>query len=162
MDSAGASMAMEASRSVLKGERHPRIYDEVMFFHTAGYRFPYDNMHYVAVAGGNSFYEKRRRMRGQPNRPQSAVMAMASTPLQAAKALASPVKKVLKAPVRAAKKILPISQEVEESAEPVEVIPVAAPRRPVVAVEPDASRFGEPVAPTAGKTGRVVRKPAPL
>lgn len=161
MDSAGASLAMEASRSVLKGERHPRIYDEVMFFHTAGHRFPYDNMHYVAVAGGNSFYEKRRRMRGQPNRSQSAVMAMAQTPLQAAKALASPVKRVLRAPVRAAKKILPISQEIEEVAEPVTVAPIAAPRRPVVDMQPDAARFEPLPMATSGKTGRVTRKPAP-
>jgi hypothetical protein len=32
-----------------------------MFFHTQGLRFPYDNMHYVAIAGGNAFYEKRGR-----------------------------------------------------------------------------------------------------
>ena len=30
-----------------------------MFFHTAGYSFPYRNMHYVVVAGGNAFYQKR-------------------------------------------------------------------------------------------------------
>lgn len=30
-----------------------------MFFHTSGLKFPYDNMYYVTVAGGNSFYEKR-------------------------------------------------------------------------------------------------------
>ncbi len=30
-----------------------------MFFHAAGHRFPYDNMQYVLVAGGNAFYEKR-------------------------------------------------------------------------------------------------------
>jgi len=28
------------------------------FFHTAGLTFPYNNMHYVLVAGGNAFYEK--------------------------------------------------------------------------------------------------------
>jgi len=32
-----------------------------MFFHTAGLRFPYKNMHYVLQAGGNAFYEKRSR-----------------------------------------------------------------------------------------------------
>lgn len=47
-----------AARAVLRGERHPLI-GKAMFFHTAGYRFPYDNMHYVLVAGGNAFYEKR-------------------------------------------------------------------------------------------------------
>ena len=65
---------MEAAQAVLKGERHPKIYKEVMFFHTAGYRYPYDNMHYVVVAGGNSFYEKRRRMRGMSNTPQTAIL----------------------------------------------------------------------------------------
>lgn len=49
----------EAARSVLRGERHPMI-GNAMFFHTAGYRAGYDNMHYVLVAGGNAFYERRR------------------------------------------------------------------------------------------------------
>ena len=31
-----------------------------MFFHRAGLTFPYKNMHYVLVAGGNAFYEKRQ------------------------------------------------------------------------------------------------------
>jgi spore germination cell wall hydrolase CwlJ-like protein len=30
------------------------------FFHAATHRFGYDNMHYVLVAGGNAFYEKRK------------------------------------------------------------------------------------------------------
>lgn len=49
----------QAALSVLRGERHPHVAN-AMFFHTHGYRFPYDNMHYVLVAGGNAFYEKRR------------------------------------------------------------------------------------------------------
>ncbi len=32
---------------------------ERKFFHTEGYSFPYTHMHYVLVAGGNAFYEKR-------------------------------------------------------------------------------------------------------
>ena len=32
-----------------------------MHFHTAGLTFPYTNMHYVALAGGNTFYEKTDR-----------------------------------------------------------------------------------------------------
>lgn len=46
--------------AVLKGQRHPKL-KNAMFFHTAGLKFPYNNMHYVLVAGGNSFYEKRNR-----------------------------------------------------------------------------------------------------
>ncbi len=49
----------EAASAVLRGERHPLI-GNAMFFHTAGYRAGYDNMHYVLVAGGNAFYERRR------------------------------------------------------------------------------------------------------
>lgn len=53
-----ARVAQVADR-VLAGERHPQMPHEAMFFHTAGLTFPYNNMHYVLVAGGNAFYEKR-------------------------------------------------------------------------------------------------------
>ncbi|GAB1580423.1 cell wall hydrolase [Phyllobacterium phragmitis] len=49
-----------AADAVLRGERHSKLRN-AMFFHTAGLKFPYRNMHYVLVAGGNAFYEKRRR-----------------------------------------------------------------------------------------------------
>jgi hypothetical protein len=42
---------------ILAGQRHPGV-GRAMFFHTAGISFPYGNMHYVLVAGGNAFYEK--------------------------------------------------------------------------------------------------------
>lgn len=47
----------EVTDAVLAGERHPKV-GKAMFFHTAGYHFHYNNMHYVAAAGGNVFYEK--------------------------------------------------------------------------------------------------------
>ncbi|WP_418904221.1 cell wall hydrolase [Cereibacter sphaeroides] len=59
MESRSLPLVRETARSVLKGERHPMI-GNAMFFHTAGRRYPYDNMHYVLVAGGNAFYEKRK------------------------------------------------------------------------------------------------------
>jgi spore germination cell wall hydrolase CwlJ-like protein len=34
-----------------------------MFFHVAGMKFPYKNMRYVHVAGGNTFYYKASRKR---------------------------------------------------------------------------------------------------
>ncbi|MCS0504762.1 cell wall hydrolase [Ancylobacter mangrovi] len=46
--------------AVLSGKRSDAV-GKAMHFHTAGYTFPYRNMHYVAVAGGNAFYEKRGR-----------------------------------------------------------------------------------------------------
>ncbi|WP_425374242.1 cell wall hydrolase [Neorhizobium lilium] len=57
----------KAAEAVLKGARHPDV-KEAMFFHRKGLRFGYDNMHYVAVAGGNEFYEKR----GQDGQLQTA------------------------------------------------------------------------------------------
>lgn len=60
MNSKALPDVREAADAVLKGERHPKL-KNAMFFHTAGLKFPYKNMHYVLVAGGNSFYEKRRK-----------------------------------------------------------------------------------------------------
>ena len=37
---------------------HGESYGGAKFFHTSGYSFPYNNMHYVAEAGGNVFYWK--------------------------------------------------------------------------------------------------------
>ena len=46
-----------AADKVLDGYRHPEL-DRAMYFHMAGLKFPYDNMHYQLVAGGNAFYER--------------------------------------------------------------------------------------------------------
>ncbi len=54
----------ELAQSILSGKRHPAMNDKVMFFHQAGLKFPYKNMHYVVVAGGNTFYYKTGRRRG--------------------------------------------------------------------------------------------------
>jgi hypothetical protein len=49
--------ALRTADAVLAGDRHSGV-GRAQFFHTAGYTFPYQNMHYVALAGGNAFYEK--------------------------------------------------------------------------------------------------------
>lgn len=49
--------AAQVADAVLHGARHPGV-RSAKHFHTAGLRFPYNNMHYVLVAGGNEFYEK--------------------------------------------------------------------------------------------------------
>ena len=49
--------AAQVADAVLAGARHPGVRD-AKHFHTAGLRFPYNNMHYVLEAGGNEFYEK--------------------------------------------------------------------------------------------------------
>lgn len=60
MNSRALPDVQNAAEAVLKGERHPAV-GKAMFFHQAGLKFPYKNMHYVLTAGGNSFYEKRSR-----------------------------------------------------------------------------------------------------
>ncbi|TPK91022.1 cell wall hydrolase [Mesorhizobium sp. B2-4-17] len=62
----------EAADAVLKGERKAKL-KNTMYFHTAGLRFPYNNMHYTMVAGGNAFYEKRgRNWQPLPDEPMVA------------------------------------------------------------------------------------------
>jgi spore germination cell wall hydrolase CwlJ-like protein len=51
-------LAGRVADQVLAGARHPGV-RRAQHFHTAGLRFPYNNMHYVLEAGGNEFYEKR-------------------------------------------------------------------------------------------------------
>jgi spore germination cell wall hydrolase CwlJ-like protein len=72
---------MAAADAVLKGERHPKI-GNAKFFHTAGLKFPYKNMHYVHVAGGNAFYEKRSRARraAEPVRQQTEIASAVPLP----------------------------------------------------------------------------------
>jgi spore germination cell wall hydrolase CwlJ-like protein len=57
MSGPGRVRAERVADAVLAGERHPGV-GRAMYFHTAGVSFPYRNMHYVLVAGGNAFYEK--------------------------------------------------------------------------------------------------------
>ncbi|NDW06113.1 cell wall hydrolase [Jiella pacifica] len=57
---AGKELAMQVAYRVLDGERHKGV-DKAKFFHTAGMNFPYRNMSYRLIAGGNAFYEKVSR-----------------------------------------------------------------------------------------------------
>ncbi len=77
MDSKALPEVQSAAEAVLEGERHPKVKD-AMFFHTAGLKFPYKNMHYVLVAGGNAFYEKRGRKRMPAQQPDGQVVAVAA------------------------------------------------------------------------------------
>ncbi|MEJ6781855.1 cell wall hydrolase [Aminobacter sp. Piv2-1] len=78
MNSKALPDVQAAADAVLKGERHPKVTPNVMFFHTAGLKFPYKNMFYTAVAGGNAFYEKRSRNRPRlPAEPETVVASAA-------------------------------------------------------------------------------------
>lgn len=76
MDGEAADRARRAAETVLSGKRHPGV-RQAMFFHTAGLRFRYPNMHYVLVAGGNAFYEKREAASPQDARDNARTLALA-------------------------------------------------------------------------------------
>ncbi len=86
MNSKAMPDVQEAAAAVLKGERAPKL-KNAMHFHTAGLKFPYKNMHYVAVAGGNAFYEKRvRNWQPLPSEGITMVALNGSTPSAGASA----------------------------------------------------------------------------
>lgn len=66
--------ALRVADAVLGGKRHPGV-GGALFFHTAGYSYPYRNMRYVTLAGGNIFYEKVNPAKGAPAWPSSSAFA---------------------------------------------------------------------------------------
>ncbi|RWE08610.1 MAG: cell wall hydrolase [Mesorhizobium sp.] len=135
----------EAAEAVLRGERKAKL-KNTMFFHTAGLRFPYKNMHYTMVAGGNAFYEKRgRNWKPLPDEPTVAVAQ--STPRGSARAApvtlvasAAPVAKAkfAKATYVAAVATQPAKATLEKATP--EKATLVAMQEPMQ--EPDAARFG--------------------
>jgi spore germination cell wall hydrolase CwlJ-like protein len=80
MNSKALPDVMAAADAVLKGERAPKL-KNAMHFHTAGLKFPFKNMHYIEVAGGNAFYEKRgRNWQPLPSERITMVALNGSTP----------------------------------------------------------------------------------
>ena len=51
--------------ALLAGKRHPGV-KNALHFHVAGRSYGYPNMHYVAMTGGNRFYEKTDRAGNRP------------------------------------------------------------------------------------------------
>ncbi|MGE0279572.1 MAG: cell wall hydrolase [Rhizobiaceae bacterium] len=127
MNSRALPDVMAATDAVLKGKRHPKVHQNVMFFHTAGLKFPYKNMHYTVVAGGNSFYEKRSRRRG----PEIEQPVMQETMVASAEEAAPDVAKK-----RARGEPQPIFLAVAPKSRPVQQEPVVA------MAEPAPTRFG--------------------
>ncbi len=84
----GRELAFSTAAKVMRGARHGEVGRGSMFFHTAGYSFPYSNMHYVAIAGGNAFYEKRRDASVTQDQVRARQAARTAGP--AAAALATP------------------------------------------------------------------------
>ncbi|UVK39017.1 cell wall hydrolase [Mesorhizobium sp. AR10] len=150
----------EAAEAVLKGERKAKLKD-TMFFHTAGLRFPYKNMHYTMVAGGNAFYEKRgRNWKPLPDEPTTMVAsatprssepAAPVTLVASAEALPGVKSTAIKtAPVQATYVTAAVAQPAKstrvtaEKRAPIKTTVVAM-QEPMQ--EPDAARFGGPAQP---------------
>lgn len=79
MRDSGKPRAERMAAKVLAGARHREV-GQAMFFHTAGYNFPYNNMDYKVIAGGNAFYQKRTATADRPNTPQIVVAQKARLP----------------------------------------------------------------------------------
>lgn len=137
----------EAADAVLRGERKAKL-KNTMYFHTAGLRFPYKNMHYTMVAGGNAFYEKRGR-NWQPL-PDEPMVAMASDKQQkidpTAPVLMASAEPVVKTIVRPD----PAKQVATDAAEP------TLPARVVV---PAGQTYMTAAAAPSQKSGRLAQKP---
>ena len=136
----------EAADAVLKGERKAKL-KNTMFFHTAGLRFPYKNMHYTMVAGGNAFYEKRgRNCQPLPDEPQVAI------------ASAAPDKSAAPVPQVAIASAAP-----DKSAAPVTLVASAEPVRPAkpstVRSVPAQQTYVTPAAAPTAKSARVSAEP---
>jgi len=136
----------EAADAVLKGERKAKL-KNTMYFHTAGLRFPYNNMHYTMVAGGNAFYEKRGR-NWQPL-PDEPMVAMASDKPQKI----DPVAPVLIASAEPVVKTIVHADPAKQAGRA-----VAATSARKAAAPSDDVYMTASVAP-AQKSGRVVAKP---
>jgi len=98
MNSKALPDVMDAAEAVLKGERNAKL-KNAMHFHTAGLKFKYKNMHYVTVAGGNAFYEKRSRgWKPLPTEDNVSVMVASAEPSDSKPVAASTTALALAAP----------------------------------------------------------------
>lgn len=149
----------EAADAVLKGERKAKL-KNTMYFHTAGLRFPYKNMHYTMVAGGNAFYEKRGR-NWQPL-PDEPMVASVETEKPAV-----PVTMVASAePVRSDRKLVrnaPAQQQAPTQRAPIQQAYATAavePARPFkMATAPAQQTYVTAAAAPSAKSARVAPKP---
>lgn len=139
----------EAAVAVLKGERSSKL-KNAMHFHTAGLKFPYKNMHYVLVAGGNAFYEKRGR-NWKPLPPDSEFAVASAAPggtMPGVKPLEAPVAVAFAGPQPASTVATRPQPARGSEANVVAVLPAAKPSAEASTVlasaQPDSARFGSP------------------
>jgi spore germination cell wall hydrolase CwlJ-like protein len=140
----------EAADAVLKGERKAKL-KNTMYFHTAGLHFPYKNMHYTMVAGGNAFYEKRgRNWQPLPDEPMVASVVPEKSAVPVTMVASAEPTPPAKTPVRSA----PAQQVyMTAAAEPVPA------RRTKTAPVPGQQTYVTAAATPSAKAARVASKP---
>ena len=132
--------------AVLSGERHAGV-GSAMFFHTHGYTYPYRNMHYVTLAGGNVFYEKRAPGTFTPRDPNTMLAYRAPKPeaepriqLAAAEETAEQAAEPPAEPVRRRRQPVTLaSSENARDTQPMRIAPRLAPAPVQVAEAPRPS-----------------------
>ncbi|MGB3539415.1 MAG: cell wall hydrolase [Mesorhizobium sp.] len=149
MNSKALPDVMAAADAVLKGERAPKL-KNAMHFHTAGLKFPYKNMHYIEVAGGNAFYEKRGR-NWEPLPAEKITMVALNGPTPSTPASASASEAMM-----ASAGALPgvkVADETSASTQLADAAPLPTPRSAVAKVDaqPRSSEQEQ-----SGKQGRAV------
>ncbi|QPC89159.1 cell wall hydrolase [Mesorhizobium sp. INR15] len=138
----------EAADAVLKGERKGKL-KNTMYFHTAGLRFPYKNMHYTMVAGGNAFYEKRgRNWQPLPDEPMVA-MASSESPAALPGVPATRVAFAETRPAKASTRNAPAQQDYMTAS--------AEPARPAKATAASKQVFMTAAVAPVAKSGRVAK-----
>jgi hypothetical protein len=145
MDEKSLQKVAEVTDAVLDGQRHPKV-GRAMYFHTAGLRFPYNNMHYVAVAGGNAFYEKRKPGAVEQAEPPARTTALAFASAEAPAAPTMPTMPMRAAPVSSAAAPASITPAVTP---PVAATPAASAPTPRPAPIRTARAVEERTAPVA-------------
>lgn len=151
MEGAAAETARRNADAVLSGKRHAGV-RTAMHFHTAGLRFPYPNMHYVLVAGGNAFYEKHDGPDARADNARSRALALAYARVNPA----GPAKDIMVASATA-----PAAAIVTRAAAPAQAAKPAAGTTQVAAVQPaPAVSAPQPVVAQV-KVQRPAARPAP-
>lgn len=144
MTDSGRERAYRMADEVLRGKRHRRV-GKAMFFHTAGHRFPYRNMHYVLVAGGNAFYDKRK---GTVNDPRRQDVLIAEAARREPAATRSAEIQIAGTPIPAVHRLPPRAAGVP-MARPAAPDWAAPPPFAVAAAYPAAPVYAAPVYPAA-------------
>ncbi|MFD0986206.1 cell wall hydrolase [Methyloligella solikamskensis] len=144
MDPKQKVLADKVAGDVLSGKRSAEV-GKAKYFHAARIRIPYKNTHYVTIAGGNAFYEKRKGGGNQLPPLESSTTAVAEAKEAKPEETTSAVAETKQTPI-------PAPETATAQAEPLKpaITPVAASMSPVPASMTPS--FAEPVEASSSNT----------